>query len=282
MNNFFILGKFMKNVEPYKTTLSEANAYWMARIAGEIYTREQNDPKPDEEKILENLKKGDPKFISVFGISEHSAQAALIEHEDYFCFAFRGTDESTDWLDNFNMFPERALFGSFHRGFLNSVNDVWVKLLDRYNLLRNKKRRPLFLTGHSLGGAMATVAAAKLIHMDFPFISTYTFGQPRAMTLETARIFNVEAKSRFFRFQNNNDPVTRIPARIMSYSHVGSFLYISEEKKLYNDPGLWFRFLDSVDGALEAFKELPPPLNLVKDHGMEFYLKAIEKWDCDF
>ncbi len=273
----------MKNVEPYKTTLSQSNAYWMARIAGEIYTRKQNNPEPDEEKILANLKKDDTNFISVFGVSKNSAQAALIEHEDYFCFAFRGTDEVTDWLDNFNMFPERALFGGFHRGFLNSVNDVWGKLFDQHNLLRDKKKRPLFLTGHSLGGAMATVAAAKLIHMDFPFISTYTFGQPRAMTLETARIFNVEAKSRFFRFQNNNDPVTRMPARIMSYSHVGSFLYISEEEKLYNDPGWWFKFLDSVDGAREAFKDFPRPLHiLIKDHGIEFYLKAIEKWDCDF
>ena len=73
---------------------------------------------------------------------------------------------------------------------------------------------------------MATIAAAKFIHEDMPFTSVYTFGQPRAMTRDTSRIFNMECKSRFFRFHNNNDLVTRVPARVMGYSHVGSYMYI--------------------------------------------------------
>ncbi|WP_019499773.1 lipase family protein [Pseudanabaena sp. PCC 6802] len=278
----------MNNVEQYTTALSKPNAYWMARIAGQIYTRESdNNPAPDEVKILKNLKEEDENFIEIFGVSKNSAQAALIEHENYLCFAFRGTDEITDWLDNLNMFPERAIFGEFHRGFWNSVSDVWQELFEKYKTLKDRKKRPLFLTGHSLGGAMATIAAARLIHMDLPFISTYTFGQPRAMTLETSRIFNVEAKYRFFRFQNNNDIVTRLPSRIMSYSHVGSFLYISEEKKLYNDPGLWFRFLDSVDGTFTSFREMVEKngggrLDAIEDHDMKLYLDAIKQWNCDF
>jgi len=100
------------------------------------------------------------------------------------------------------------------------------------------------------------------------------------MTLETSRIFNVEAGRRFFRFQNNNDIVTRVPARLMGYSHVGSFYYISEEKKICDDPGLWFRFLDAIDGAVEAVRE--SGIDAVEDHNMEKYLEAIKKWDCAF
>ncbi|TYQ28389.1 lipase family protein [Pseudanabaena sp. UWO311] len=272
----------MNNVEPYKTTLSRANAYWMARIAGAAYIKMgDKDYAPNEAAILKDLKDEDPKFLSVLGVSENSAQAVLIEHEDYFCLAFRGTDEKTDWLDNLNMFPERALFGEFHRGFWNSVGDVWEPLYDRYISLRKEKRRPIFLTGHSLGGAMATVAAARFIQMDSPFVSTYTFGQPRAMTLETSRIFNQSAMNRCFRFQNNNDIVTRMPARIMSYSHVGTYLYISEEETIYNDPGFWFRFIDSVEGSFESFAQLGR-LDALSDHRMELYLNAVKKWDCAF
>jgi triacylglycerol lipase len=274
----------MNNVEPYKTTLSKANAYWMARIAGAAYIKKgEQDYAPDENAVLKDLKDEEPKFLSVLGVSKNSAQAVLVEHEDYFCFAFRGTDEKTDWLDNLNMFPERALFGEFHRGFWNSVGDVWEPLYKRYLDLNPKgaKRRPIFLTGHSLGGAMATVAAARLIQMDSPFVSTYTFGQPRSMTLETSRIFNQSAMNRFFRFQNNNDIVTRMPSRIMSYSHVGTYLYISEDEKIYNDPGFWFRFIDSVEGARKSFEEIGR-LDAVLDHNMDLYLNAVKKWDCAF
>ena len=129
---------------------------------------------------------------------------------------------------------------------------------------------------------MATVASAKLIQMDWPFISTYTFGQPRAVTHETSRKFDVFAGDRFFRFQNNNDIVTRLPSRLMNYSHVGSFLYISEEETIYREKGYWFRFLDAIDGAMTSFRESfqkVDHIDGIKDHNMELYLKAIKAWD---
>lgn len=269
----------MATINPYQTSLNRSTAYWMARIAKAVYLK-QADDAPDETAILNDLQAEDSDFTMVFGTSRNSAQAALIEHKNFFCLAFRGTDEISDWLDNINIFSEKVLFGEFHRGFWNSLNDVWLPLYERYRQLHRSNRRPLFLTGHSLGGAMATVAAAKLIHDDLPFTSTYTFGQPRAMSLATARIFNVEAKSKFFRFQNNNDIVTRVPARLMGYSHVGTYLYISEEKKLHNDPGFWLRFLDSVDGIVSDIGQ--KGLDSVEDHGMDHYLAAIKQWDCDF
>ncbi len=268
----------MKTIDPYKASLNRETAYWMARIAKIVYLKKADDA-PDEAAILADLQAEDSGFISVLGTNHKSAQAALIEHQNYFCLAFRGTDEIADWLDNINVFSEKVLFGEFHRGFWNSLNDVWDPLFERYQQLRLQKRRPLFLTGHSLGGAMATVAAAKLIHADLPFTSAYTFGQPRAMTLATSRIFNADAGSKFFRFQNNNDIVTRIPARLMGYSHVGSYLYISEEKTLHRDPGFWLRFLDSIDGIVSEIGEIG--LDGIQDHGMENYLNAVAKWDCE-
>ena len=263
-------------VKPYTTTLSKDNAYWMARIAKAVYYK-QPDDSPDEEKIMAELKADDSQFVSIKGVSKKSAQAALIEHENYFCFAFRGTDEAADWLDNMNVFSEKVLFGEFHRGFWKSLEDVWQPLYEQYEALHKQKRRPVFFTGHSLGGAMATVAASRFIHHDQPFSSTYTFGQPRVMSNATARIFNMEAKGRTFRFQNNNDIVTRVPARIMGYSHVGTYIYISADQELLNDPGFWNRFLDSVEGAVEAIGK--KGVDAIEDHDMSKYLSAIQKWD---
>ena len=124
---------------------------------------------------------------------------------------------------------------------------------------------------------MATVASSILIQEDESFTSTYTFGQPRAITRDTGRIYNVEAKGKTFRFQNNNDIVTRAPARIMGYTHVGTFLYITQQQQLQLDPGRWLQFLDSVDGAMDSLKERG--LDAVEDHGMKYYLDAVRKWN---
>lgn len=270
----------LKTIEPYKTSLCRSNATTMAILANLVYQKKSDTEQiPDEEKIYNQLLDQDSEYLSVKGFDENSAQAMVVSHKDFIGIAFRGTNEINDWLDNLNAFPESALFGEFHRGFYRSVEDLWSDIKSQVEKIKTKEgSKPVFITGHSLGGAMASVAAAKYIHQDEPFMSVYTFGQPRAMTRNTARIFNVEASGRYFRFQNNEDIVTRVPARIMNYSHVGKCLYIDQKKVIHKEPGYWFKFLDTVDGALESVKNADSILGIT-DHDMENYLDAIQKWE---
>ena len=263
-------------LEPYKTIYDCGNAYWMARLALAVYTKKKDMEKPDEDEILQDLKKEDSGFKSIIGFDKNSAQAMTVEHEEYLTIVFRGTDEWEDWLDNINAIPTERLFGSFHRGFYQSVMDLWARIEKSVKNLRAMEKRPVWFTGHSLGGAMAAIAAAIYVYEDRPFSGVYTFGQPRCMNRDAARIFNMEAKGRFFRFQNNNDLVTRIPARAMGYSHVGTCIYISQERELCGSPGFWFKFLDAVDGAVDAFGE--KGIDGIEDHDMQKYLAAIKEW----
>ena len=267
----------MPLVKPYRTKLDQGNAYWMARLASCIYQSQAGSDQPDEAGILNDLRAEDSQFVSVHGVSQNSAQAAVVEHETYLALVFRGTDEGADWIDNLNAFPDQALFGAFHRGFLHSVLDIWDPLFEQYSVLNRQEPRGLFITGHSLGGAMATVASSILIHQDEAFTSTYTFGQPRTVTRDTSRVYNVEAKGKTFRFQNNNDIVTRAPARVMGYSHVGTSLYITQQGRIHQDPGRWLQFLDRTIGAMESLKE--KGLDAVEDHGMNHYLDAVRRWE---
>ncbi len=269
-------------VNPYTTKLDAGNAYWMARISNAIYMkRSASDEHPDEAAILHNLKAEDPGFMSVKGADTNSSQAALIAHQDYLCMVFRGTNELADWLDNINAFRTRVLFGEIHRGFWNSVEDVWDVIHDAYVRLREESKRPLFFTGHSLGGAMATVAAARFLHQDLPFTSVYTYGEPRALGREASRIYNAEAGRRHYRFQNNEDIVTRVPSRLMGYSHVGTCLYIDSDQQIHDDPGFWYRFLDVFDGSLEALRG-QGHVGAVTDHAMDLYQAAVSNWDTRF
>ena len=282
-----------KNVKPYKSKLDDGAAYWMARIAKAVYQRKaEDDPEPDADKILEELREGDPGrehdlkdpgFEKVITADRHSAQGALILHKYYACIAFRGTDEPNDWLDDLNVICDEIPLGYCHRGFHRSCMDIWEPLHSAYLEVQAQDRtrrtypRPLFLTGHSLGGALCTVAASLLIARDEPFMSAYTFGQPRVVTPDTGLKFNVLGKERFFRFQNNNDIVTRTPPRLLGFSHVGSLLYIDEHQVIHNDAGFWYRFLDSVQGAIDSIPV--KGLDAVEDHGMDHYLHAVQSWN---
>ncbi|CCO47918.1 putative Lipase, class 3 [Vibrio nigripulchritudo SOn1] len=271
----------MFSVQPYNTNLCKDNAYWMARLSKEVYKKTSDiDQKPNSEAILESIRSEDNGFFRVKGFDRNSAQAALVEHEKFVSIVFRGTNEIEDWIDNINAFSVKALFGEFHRGFLKSVDDLWLDIEKELESCQSEQRKPVFIAGHSLGGAMATITAAKFIHEDKPFISVYTFGQPRALSQDTARLFNVECKNRYFRFHNNNDLVTRVPARLMGYSHVGSYLYITNEGKIHEDVGNWFRFLDHVEGAFESVKQ-KKSLDMISDHDMDEYLKHIKNFNIE-
>lgn len=271
----------MKRVDPFNIKLNAGTAYWMARFSKAAYTR-MNDGSPDAAMILTELQAEDQDIADVIAFHNESSSAILVEHAEYFALAFRGTDEVRDWIDNINTIPLAALFGKFHRGFYTSLERIWPKIVNYYQTRRlelrqiDDKPKGLFLTGHSLGGAMATIAASRLIEKDYPFTGVYTFGQPRAVTASTADTFNIRARSRFYRFQNNNDIVTRLPARMMGYSHVGTYMHILQNKTIVNDPGLWLQFLDFKDGIADDIQDRD--FATFEDHRMEDYLFAIDQW----
>lgn len=275
----------MNKVNLEATSLDAGNAYLMAKIAKAAYiNRSKKDNAPCEMKVLSTLKKESEGFVSVKGFSTKSAQAIIVEHQDYIVLAFRGTDEIGDWFDNIKFRMKRISVGKFHRGFLNSVNDLWDALLEHYDQLINTqyvdqkvKSKPIFITGHSLGGAMAVVAAAKLLEIGIDFHSVYTFGQPRVAQHKAKDEINALAKERIFRFVNNSDIVSRLPGPWLGYRHVGLGLYISEEKEIHIGSNYWFRLRDFFDGVITSLRDFK--LDLIADHNMDCYIAGIKSWN---
>lgn len=276
----------------YNTTRYQPeNAYWMSLFSNLVYlkkndsTGDKEDFSPDSDLILEKLKALDSDFLSVESFNLNSSQSIIVQHQNYVVGVFRGTDELKDWLDNVRIFPTKGPFGNVHSGFYNALLDVWKrkKMWDRIKELQyrgaGEVKRSLWLTGHSLGGAMATLAAACLAKENIPLYGVYTFGQPRCGDDNFQVKFDSKLKEKFFRFQNRNDIVTRIPARAMGYEHVGRYIYITENRELKSDVSWWYRFVESIEGIVEDILDNDIRLNAIDDHRLEQeYIEGIKAW----
>lgn len=86
--------------------------------------------------------------------------------------AFKGTDSIQDWIGNLKLIPEQWKTGGYvHSGFLDAYH-----LLEHYVHITTDTISNVILTGHSLGGALALLAATTIpekVH------SIYTYGMPR-------------------------------------------------------------------------------------------------------
>lgn len=133
--------------------------------------------------------------------------------------AFRGsTKQKSDWFSNFDCLMTKWFCGRVHRGFLKSLqtlernSEVLLSQLDR--------SLPIFLAGHSRGGAIATLAAAGLRKLGFSPSALYTFGQPRVGGLSFLRWWQKNmADTYVYRFARFDDPVPSIPP-VPFYRHI--------------------------------------------------------------
>ena len=280
------------------TRYKPENAYWMSQFSNLVYLKmgdrtdaeNKKDVTPDKETILERLQKLGSGFLKVEAFNHKSSQGIVIQHQDYVVAAFRGTDQIQDWLDNIKVSSTEGPLGKVHSGFYNAMLDIWEReqpetepMWERIQALRqadnNQPKRPLWLTGHSLGGAMATLAAAWLAERKLPLYGVYTFGQPRCGGEDFQIAFDAKLKERFFRFQNNNDIVTRVPARVMGYEHVGRYIYITEKRELKADVSWWYRFVDRIEGVVDNVLDNDIRIEAIDDHQLEKeYIKGIIAW----
>jgi len=205
--------------------------------------------KPDQtEKAAKRL-----GFTDTVYYNNDGSQAYSFSNESDIVIAFRGT-EPNEWNDiKADMDATKALaetVGRVHRGFKKEVDDIWPQLEEMLVSNKTNLAKNLWFTGHSLGGAMASICAGRclLSHIDTSPIQIHTFGSPR---VGTKRYINY-AKVDYYRWVNNNDIVTKTPPAWLGYRHSGKEMYLDAEgvlkdlNKVQRSADLWKGFVMGI------------------------------------
>lgn len=143
---------------------------------------------------------------------------------------------------------------------------MWTKVSGFVD--RNLGTKKLYITGHSLGGAMATIAASRLKDKA---TCLYTYGSPRVGSRTFVKSFDVP----HYRHVNNNDVVVKVPFAFLGYRHHGTLRYINYYGNIRKLTP-WQRIKDQWRGRLTALKK-KVPFDGAYDHGMGYYVKYTEK-----
>ncbi len=213
---------------------------------------------------FENVRTIDKKIVDAqaFTAYDPKTNTALV--------AFRGTFSVIDGVLDLWGAPAYApdLFGSgsVHAGFLAqflAVKPDVLRSLQVYQA-KNPERLKIVVTGHSLGGALATLFSAYGLKRKMPITATYTVGQPPVgnTNFHTAFKENLKTqKSGFFRTAHNLDLVPQVGAVAPWLRHdtTGDLIYIDRNGASHFNPSILTTLIDKglrLTNPKEAFIDL--------------------------
>jgi len=179
------------------------------------------DEKEEKKKLISELKDLRMSLIDTFANDKLDTQAILIGMQDKIVLSFRGT-EAMSFKDMKTDFTATLVpcetGGGIHEGFDKAYNGIIGKIEARL-AKDDVKDKVLYLSGHSLGGALAVIAAKKLKH-GAGLAACYTFGMPRVGDAK----WITGIKTPIYRVVNAVDGVTMLPFGDLMVTVVKSLL----------------------------------------------------------
>jgi triacylglycerol lipase len=196
-----------------------------------------------------------------------NAQAYLLKNNDgIHVLSFRGTEvtEPSDILADLKSGKNiEAIGGKIHVGFKGEINKLWPVIEKAVANIDS-----LYVTGHSLGAAMATIASGR---MQSKVLALITFGSPRVGNKEYVN----SLKFTHYRVQNNCDDVTKVPLLLMGFAHHGTHKYLNYYGAFRNLTP-WQQIKDMVRSRAKAYTKGQKFLG-VYDHMMDNYIAKLGK-----
>ncbi|MCP4050360.1 MAG: lipase family protein [bacterium] len=196
--------------------LSLVNAYTFAYFSEVIYNEKTVVEKQVKDSGFSTIKffeYAHPKETGEF----YKKGFSFIASNDFnILICFRGSHDYADYVADFlSAVTEPFEPGKVGVGFYKCLKSVWKELYEELLNLRNKNQN-IWITGHSLGGAVAVLCVANLLKQDrisCDDVGLYTYGQPLVGDKKFSDYLKDSFPTKYFRFINAGDVVPTIPFR---------------------------------------------------------------------
>ena len=243
-----------RSFDPNARELSVVNAYLL-----ELAARAGDCESTSQAKLVRGW--GFNRHRQIFD-RLHSAYAYVASDDRMVLVAFCGSDPmnlrdmqsdaAALWPKHDGRYCQRD-DAVVHPGFSESLDSIWDGLCEEVRTQARRRNdpnaptttrpsyKPVWITGHSRGGAFALLAASGFSQLaDFPPVAgVYTFGQPKVGNAAFAQAFDASGIP-YFRFVTAHDAVAgqpiKLPKMTSEYVHAGTMAYFDESGKLHRNP----------------------------------------------
>jgi triacylglycerol lipase len=243
------------------------NAFFLAKCSSIIYGN-----KTSVENTLSLL----GYKVAFYDLCKYDNQFFIAYDDKDIIIAFRGTEPKkiSDWLsDSAIIMKDHRVIGKVHHGFYDIIQECYpiveaeIKSID--------KGRNVWITGHSLGGALAVLMASELLCLNQPIEGIYLYGCPRVGDSIFKYYYNKHFGDKTFRVINGSDVVPRLPRPFIGYRTIGTTIYIDNKENRIKELSWCEREIDRIWGFWDSLKKLR--IDELDDHFIANYLKNIEK-----
>lgn len=234
----------------------------------------------EDSKLIQSTVRG-WGFNECHFIQKDRTECLIARIENLVLIVFRGTQGLRDWLSNLDLLPMKLPMGRVHRGFHEQFATVQASI---EAIVHADSNTEIMLAGHSLGGAIATIAAAKW-NKTYRIKALYTFGQPAVGNDVFADSMGNNYQSNYYRFVNDADVVARVPP---GYTHAGQLYHFNSKGILTvaaSESGFVLTESTSKTLSLEEFLALQENLRdaqrqeafgtWISDHSIKLYIQRI-------
>jgi len=192
-----------------------------------------------------------------------STTAFFVRRKTIDIIAFRGTAEGQDALTDAFVVPLPWAGRLCHGGFRIAIKSIWKEIEEKLDY----KKRTLFC-GHSLGGALAELAAAK-VHKKHSNLNLVTFGKPNTFFKGFKRPLQLDNQVSVV---HGSDIVARIPRLLYGASCSQDQLYFANNGACRINPDKDFKKSDFLSEKDE----------MLSDHFMKGYRKSLDVFLTDW
>jgi len=282
--------------DPQATRFSAKNASLLAQLSNAAYRTET-----EAKSVVQQLGFSSFHWID---LTEHFRNVYAIGAgcTDFAAVAFRGTQNTRDWMTDLYatpvsfdwIFDQGPKVGNIHAGFGHALRDAWGKVTtaveamiprppDSADLkgLSTKPQPTLWLTGHSLGAALAVLSGTAFSIWDQarirPVSGIYTFGQPRVGLYQFCGNYDHILSKKTFRFVNKEDLVPRVPFRGWDYADLGQMIHFTKSGVPMLESHEWTNFLSRTFESFRDFFGIVTNIETdVGDHAMSGYQQLVQ------